>query len=685
MPDSRLNGVRVMVCLVALASLCESRADDSPRVVRSSGRDIDRALAEMGLSRDDVGNRPEDWNFFSRSGPRTSLWQWVVASPLDSALLEPYFSKSLLVTKPSDCVRVMSRLSLWSGRSVRRGLIGDPLEHAKRLAAKDAPVLAAIQRVYALGRKPIEAKLSDDLSGALRPVPIALRRSLATLIHAMCDAHKWSEEACRIETPERWTRILQHESRSEAAGAVESSDSPLDDYRQLRATHSAVQRFEYNLPLIGAQEIVAAVAEFVSAVDAQDQRTPGWSLFAETPFGVISIGSEHARVDPSTAPFLLIDFSGDDTHGRVGANSPPWQRVSVAIDFGGDDTYAPPDADAPALGAGHCGVGMLFDLAGHDTYRVTRNGLGQGLFGVGLLFDGSGDDTYDAVEKAQGWAVAGAGVLADLSGDDAYTIYNAGQGFGGPLGVGLLTDGSGDDVYIANDTDLRFEASQSKQHNTSMAQGAGAGWRGDYLHGLSVPGGVGVLFDGAGNDRYSCGVFGQGAGYWFGTGILVDRAGDDDYRGQWYVQGASAHFAAGILLDQAGNDRYQATMNMSQGAGHDVGVGLLADAGGDDHYVAGTLSLGAGNASGVGLFIDRDGDDRYDVTRGVNNMGFVTPNREGSIRRRMAGVGLFMDLGGTDTYPVGRGGDGQQWAVDVTGRDTARGVDLSGRARTDGE
>jgi hypothetical protein len=244
----------------------------------------------------------------------------------------------------------------------------------------------------------------------------------------------------------------------------------------------------------------------------------------------------------------------------------------------------------------------------------------------------------------------GVGVLVDLAGKDEYTCLSYSQGFGYTLGSGALVDLSGDDRYVADDTNITRPAPQTQEHNTSLSQGFGYGVRADYTDGHSWSGGVGFLVDEAGDDEYSCGVFGQGCGYWYGAGFLVDGGGRDSYTGVWYVQGSGAHFAVGALWDVGGNDTYKATMNMAQGAGHDFSIGFLLDDAGDDVHDAPNLSLGGGNDNGIGIFIDRAGADAY-ATRGVT-LGRAAIGARGALRERLLCLGLFLDLGGKDRYVV---------------------------------
>jgi hypothetical protein len=260
-----------------------------------------------------------------------------------------------------------------------------------------------------------------------------------------------------------------------------------------------------------------------------------------------------------------------------------------------------------------------------------------------------GDDVYDAYTDSQGFGRCGTGMLLDMAGSDRYSGFSQVQGCGLVKGVGILADATGNDIYVANDEIIDFPSPQSANNNISMSQGAGFGVRADFSDGHSMGGGLGVLYDGAGNDTYTCGVFGQGVGYWQGIGALFDIDGDDVYHGAWYVQGASAHFAIGYLEDIAGNDKYTATMNMAQGAGHDFSIGYLIDRAGNDSYTAPNLSLGAGNANGIGVFVDLFGNDIYD-TRGTT-LGRVNPTDTG-IRAMAFSLGLFIDLGGIDTFPA---------------------------------
>ncbi len=141
-----------------------------------------------------------------------------------------------------------------------------------------------------------------------------------------------------------------------------------------------------------------------------------------------------------------------------------------------------------------------------------------------------------------------------MQGNDTYDCHSQAQGFGGVKGFGALVDVRGDDKYVADDTKIDNPAPQTAQHNTSLSQGVGFGRRANPGDGHSMAGGVGMLVDGAGNDFYKCGVFGQGVSIVQPRRSCVDFGGNDSYDGVWYVQGSAAHYSLGCLLDLGGDD-----------------------------------------------------------------------------------------------------------------------------------
>jgi hypothetical protein len=453
-------------------------------------------------------------------------------------------------------------------------------------------------------------------------------------------------------------------------------------------------------------EVYQAAANLAAAIEQADlprfAGTRGFRLNIATPFGrvIVQDAADHSY-DPDDPDFagsllLVLDTGGQDTYRISAGGATPDQPVSVLIDLGGQDHYGyrvvpdphdgnrlpsdsagrytpqgPPDRDygpitlstTPRQGAGVSGIGLLFDLGAEgDDYRSLRMSQGFGVLGVGALYDAGGDDRYDAEAGAQGAGGFGIGLLIDAAGNDAYSLYHAGQGFGFVRGFGVLYDADGNDLYWADVGDpaqggdpLYLSAQLPGRGNFSLTQGAGFGRRNDFDR-VYMSGGLGLLRDGGGDDRYVTSVFGQGVGYWFGTGLLYDSQGADQYDGLRYVQGAAAHFAVGALWDAEGDDGYNQTytpVGTALGLGHDFSLGWHFDGGGDDRYRAPHLALGAGYANGIGLFMNLGGNDEYQaarrITLGTGRHGEV---RESVQRWPLLSLGLFLDVGGTDVYVV---------------------------------
>lgn len=241
----------------------------------------------------------------------------------------------------------------------------------------------------------------------------------------------------------------------------------------------------------------------------------------------------------------------------------------------------------------------IVDLAGDDRYA---GGVAAAIAGASLVVDFAGNDVYDSAHFAQGAAAFGFAALVDAEGDDEYRVGAGGQGFALAGGVGLLWDRDGEDRYVAAGLPDPFDRGP-----LSFAQGAAAGTR------TIVAGGIGILRDERGDDRYDAHLFAQGSGYYYGAGLLWDEAGDDRYAAVRYAQGAGAHQATGLLRDESGNDHYALAHGAGQGMGLDLAVGALVDAAGDDRYAARFYAQGTATANGFGLLADAGGADRLRV------------------------------------------------------------------------
>ncbi len=461
-------------------------------------------------------------------------------------------------------------------------------------------------------------------------------------------------------------------------------------------------------------------ARLALAVESADlgrfRDTTGFSFTAITPLGAIVIRDGAANTySPDEAGLgsnilLLVDTGGDDVYRVPVGATVDNQPAALAIDLGGNDQYGyvevpnqldgarlPSDAagrytprDTPAKdngpislssvprqGAAILGVGMLFDLGGgKDHYRSLRMSQGFGALGVGVLYDDGGDDLYDLEAMGQGAAMFGIGLALDGSGADVRKTYYSSQGFGFVRAFGALIDSSGDDQYLADVGDpaqggdpLYWSIQLPGKANQSCNQGCGFGRRDD-TNRWYMSGGIGILRDRAGNDRYRSSVFTQASGYWFGTGILLDGGGDDSYDSLWYSQASTAHFALAAFIDEGGNDKYNQELQpvaTGPGVGHDFGVSFLIDLGGDDQMRGSVLALGSGNENGTGVLINLGGNDSYTcASDGYKDRcyGAAIGSDPSMNRTPWPTYGIFLDVGGTDTYvvqgsPLNR--DGTSW------------------------
>jgi hypothetical protein len=409
---------------------------------------------------------------------------------------------------------------------------------------------------------------------------------------------------------------------------------------KLMATVDLATLVDGGLIMAGA---VDRASNTLRRVDKKADFTFDWT----TPIGKISLHGCRDDVYPKGSYLLIIDTAGNNRYESAGA-SDAQTPISVAIDVSGNAVYD--SHDGASFGTGITGYGFLLNMGGHATYTVSNVGMGVGAFGVGMLMDRGGSSVYTARRFSQGAAAFGIGVLNDVKGSDKYSIYSLGEGYGATQGCGMVVNGGGNNFYDANDTDLAYASPQTAQHNTTLGQGFGFGNRD------SLAGGVGMLVNAQGNNSYHCGVFGQGAGYWYGLGILVDLAGNDSYNGVWYTQGAAAHHAIGTLVNASGKNHYIASMNQSLGHGRDFSIGSFHSFGGYSTFECPGEALGSANAHGIGVFRDDTGHNTYKA--GTGAFGYVEGWWAGYTL-----LGLFYD-GGSSVFPAGsRAKDNSAWTM----------------------
>lgn len=641
-------------------------ADYDYSAIDKSMDPIDQALKSIGLDRESsvfpltgaAVARDKEWEI--------PVYRSLIHRPFDI----PYYVGHMeynFNNYRDNFVRTLIFMTGRTGSTVARGYFSRPLATLeKRLEDSDDPVFLALQELHDFRNIPLDEARATSISESMSRLPEEVRFEVARLMATSAQAARWHEFAFKkvvesnyrhlmMNVPERVTP--QHFNNNEMPTITEEWDRKVfSDLRPLMA------RIDYKYLFAGALDLMISLEKSREKIAEMPVDQEFYVRFA-TPLGWVTVAGngENNLYNSKEHSLLIMDFGGNDVYRRGGGVSRPEYPVSMILDVSGDDSYIQAESGLEScFGSGIMGYGFHFDFQGDDRYVCPQFSQGSAFFGVGWLVDLSGDDAYESIRYSQGFAQGGIGFLYDREGDDVYYTVNSGQGCGNSRGCGMLVDEKGDDEYIADDNTIRFPSAQSRQHNRSTAQGAGMGERADEEDGHSLPGGMGVLMDFSGNDKYSAGVFAQGIGYWSGLGVLVDSDGNDEYSGVWYVQGAGVHGGIGFLVDRDGNDTYTATLHASMGIGHDDAIGMFIDEKGNDYYNAPRLSLGTANNNSLAFFFELAGNDEY-VVDSPHSLGRAQFSRWGTMREDRLNLGLFLDAGGEDQYSSQHGRNNFLW------------------------
>lgn len=505
----------------------------------------------------------------------------------------------------------------------------EPAAHAAYIASCVAAAAGHVERAFAALGETERAQLAEALPS------LAEQFGRGIYLHEDEDQARWARHRAAID-------LLPKVDRSALLDALDAL-LPL-------AAPDYLQQLE--------QDLRAAEARGASAWPGPDVQFRGRCLWDGTIGGRRIIfggsGPNEWRLDPD----VIVDLGGDDRYHVPAGGARPGRPVAVCLDLGGDDRH---QATQPfAQGAALLGAALLVDRAGDDRYTSSAPfAQGAALCGAALLLDQAGADDYRAPAYAQGAALCqGLGALVDRGGGDTHHVGLHGQGFAGPGAAGLLLARGGDDRYVATGAVPCTYGDPGTFH--AMSQGASCGFR------QLASGGIAVLLDRGGADRYEAGNFSQGGGYYFGWGALLDLgAGPDRYEGSRYAQGFAAHSALGSLLDEGGDDVYRGWVGAQVAAAWDLCATAFLDDAGDDVYETGAgFSVGAAAHNGVALFCDGGGRDRYRVEPGK-----AGPNDY----HGGPSLSLFLDAGGEpDRYEGGGLADGRL----AVAADAALSVDL---------
>ncbi len=530
----------------------------------------------------------------------------------------------------------------------RLGLIGDPLESVKKQITDEKSDNLALAISKVSGRS-----FKSYLTADYKNIPPAIRDQAALFMYAIPEILKLRERGLiepllrnNIDPQGAFNTMMSYVINE--GSTTDLLEDP-DNITSVLLAEKMMDNIDWNLLHLSsgyASVVTQNISTELDKITDADLKTQ-FCFKVETPLGLIVIANDGNTTYPKGNYLLVIDLSGADKYETVAGNSDIQHPISVCFDLKGNDIYSNSEQRTPSFGAGFFGYACLVDSAGADHYYNRYFGQGSGLFGSGILQDKTGDDVYDGFCNVQGSGSFGIGVLIDNDGSDKYSTYAYSQGYGYTKSVGLLLDPKGNDIYYANNEDIKFAGPFGDFENMNMSQGFGYGRRADFTDGHSWAGGIGMLFDGEGNDKYISDVYSQGSAYWYGMGILIDKKGNDMHEASTYSIAGCPHFAIGIVQDDEGDDKYLGYMHRIFGHGRDWCIGWFEESAGNDLYVGTTdYHFGTGDTNAIGIFWEKAGNDTYYSC----GKSFGSAVGAESLRNYMLSLGIFVDGSGFDKY-----------------------------------
>lgn len=607
-----MKNLLVIVCLMTIFSQSLFCAVSYEPLSEAETGALKQMLLEAGLSSEDLSFE-RDWDLSTKFKSRHQL----------QMLKDPWFALNELGRLRGICAPDTLRRSIYP-------LVQELLE----LTFEQTPDPGIYERYAWSYHKHLYEKVHKErqIFGYIEMVYDDTSRLLGKAFARLGQAQKDSLAAFF------YTAWSESEDRAKYEEFLQSKDLSFLENVDLPA-------FASNFEQIDFASLRAAYAIHQAGIDMLMQRVSDLRFSSSKPLyhnskhGLMIIGTmgndsyiqaTDARLRSRRIAFILEPGGNDVYDLDIYAD---WQQpLYTLIDLKGDDIYR--NKGPAALFSVIGGIGLSLDLEGDDQY-LTDDFAFCAYLGINVHRDLKGADIYRSGLFSQAAAMFGLALLLDESGSDSYSATSFAQALGGTMATGALLDLGGDDLYYIGGK--YYHKPLMPNDYRSMGQGMGFGFRPDY------GGGLGLLYDHSGNDKYIGGVYAQGVGYWYAGGILIDEAGNDVYNAIYYPQGSGIHLAYGILFDGEGDDNYYTRNGPGQGAGHDWSLGILIDKSGNDSYsIPGGDGLGLSNS--VGIFVDSSGDDRYE-RKNESSLGYA------NLSRGTGGIGLFLDAQGKDVYP----------------------------------
>ena len=336
------------------------------------------------------------------------------------------------------------------------------------------------------------------------------------------------------------------------------------DWSKLLASAQVLASLTQSDYLKSLQTVLAAMSPIAKKVEG----VTGDVLFmTETRHGLILIGGKGPNTYDVKGPVaLLIDLGGDDVY--KGTSRP---ATTAGIPTASSSTWEATTGMSAARWAWPPAVSVSACFTMWPATTLTSSVPARG--GVGL-----GGSACRWTAKATTNTKAHASRKAPRSrhrpalgrcGQRQHTSWGLALGFGGPGGLGIVLDNAGNDQYQCG---YKYPSGYNKSDAPTAKPGdpefqwdsfglaMGMGRRvcppdPDAL-GFNLAGGIGMVIDLAGNDKYDSSNFSQACGYFFGIGLMLDLAGDDHYQAARYGLSSGAHYGLGLFIDYQGKDTY---------------------------------------------------------------------------------------------------------------------------------
>jgi hypothetical protein len=542
------------------------------------------------------------------------------------------------------------------------------------------PTLAAAVLVITAGSGPCGALIGDALVSPLDPASPVGDTVREGGIEG--DVRRWS--AFMAAAPSRFAlratsvpvrmAFLRPFALPELARAVASSAGDAADRPFLAAARHAARAFGVNWAP-PPQRSILEVSEPQRAIFALDfllNPTNLWVRQALDAAGVPADPVPWSRALLDATPSTAGDRAPSPAARQAAAALPAIDRELLVravahfdeeLAFMGDWSAFAPEELPPEL-AGAVDGAILTAQPVPELGWLVVGGLGPNRYDmsrIAAVFEPGGDDRYEWPSDA-----VGSRLVVDVAGDDAHATAATGAALAGAAGaaggVCVIDDRAGNDRYACGRNGL----------------------------GGAVLG-VAMLLDRAGNDSYEGGTWTIASAIG-GIGAVMDQSGDDSYASDLHSQASAGPVGAALLVDCAGNDRYRAdgtapsaygtaavSASFSQACGYGFrslgapgGVATLVDLAGDDRYECGEFGQGCGYFLGLGTLHDHAGSDLF---RG---------NRYAQGTAAHQAFGALLDDRGDDVYwSMTAAGQGAAWdmaaavLVDRAGDDTYRADGLS--------